>query len=122
MIHNDGTMDVEINGQIERREYVVSVYRHSLTLTGERCEPASYKPELFEGEILVERIGLPPLIVRTEAMIPDDDICTNYHCPGDCGKRGAGYQHRSTTLRDPDREDFYSDLGGNWVSGEGDEP
>lgn len=22
-----------------------------------------------------------------------DEECTNYHCPGDCGLRGSGYQH-----------------------------
>lgn len=26
--------------------------------------------------------------------IADSEICTDYHCPGDCGKNGQGYQHK----------------------------
>lgn len=26
-------------------------------------------------------------------LSPEEEWCTDYHCAGDCGKRGSGYQH-----------------------------
>lgn len=56
----DGQMKVEINGAIHRRPARIIEWGFS---DGQRLQLA--KPELRAGEILIERIGMMPAIVRS---------------------------------------------------------
>lgn len=68
-LHDDGTMDVEVGGRIERRRY--SVVSGGVSIGGRRVPGLDcYEPELHDGEVCMWAIGsLIPIIVQ--AFAPD---------------------------------------------------
>ena len=62
-IDKDGMMKVEFMGAIHRRPAIRTEYK--FPLSGSAVSMVDYKPELREGEVLVEFIGRMPAIVKT---------------------------------------------------------
>lgn len=66
MIHNDGTMDVDVGGTIERRSYRIECRREQFGLPSHLFGMPKYVPELRPGEMIAECIAdLIPKIFKT---------------------------------------------------------
>lgn len=53
---------VEVDGEIELRRIELI---HTMTFIDGREIPVQYNPELNEGEVALQRIGMPPVILKT---------------------------------------------------------
>lgn len=63
LLDENGMTEVEVNGRAEMRPSTVEVLRN---IRGDRLA-SIVRPEVRAGEMLIERIGLPPVIVTGPA-------------------------------------------------------
>lgn len=72
MIHDDGIMDVMMEGQVVRRRFSINV---ASDLLG-RPQPTTYEPEIYDGEMVMWSVGSDiPTIIKTRSADGPDYQC-----------------------------------------------
>ena len=78
MDNSPDTMEVLVDGNIERRKYSINLSRRALFAKNSRVseQTAQMEPELRDGEQAVYMLGDPiPVIIRTQLRTPESQGC-----------------------------------------------